>query len=120
MGFLPSSIFDQFYSGSLEGCPKEKLVFGGAQMIPGIFIKLRPNARPIDNSSKNWLNGPGLRYGYCQDFREGRLSCQTREFGSAGPSSRQVNPDEFDVVSDFPVRGQKITFMRQGGGTISH
>lgn len=108
---------DQLFAGSLGACPIERLVAGErGRMIPGVFLKLRQTAKPVYESSKIWVNDPALRYGFCQEFVEGKFHCQTREYGrnDLAPSSWTAAPDEVELVTDIPIRGQNISFRRPG------
>lgn len=104
---------NQLISGSPIGCYPSKYI-GTTRRIDGVFVKVKPGAKLLtDTNNRQWVNDPSIRYGYCQDFREGYFSCQTRAGDKSklfAVSSWLATPEEVDVMIEFPPEKKDIQF----------
>lgn len=73
---------DQLVRGDPLAC-SPVLLLGYGRKVEGVFVKVKPGATLVAEGTKLWVNDPSIKYGYCQDYRDGRLTCQTREYPRA-------------------------------------
>lgn len=92
---------DQLLSGDVTKCPPVRLL-GSDRLVGGVFVKVKQGVRLVVDVTRTWITDPRVRYGYCQDFKDGRFQCQTREYGREVASDWSAQYDEVEILASIP------------------
>lgn len=94
---------DQLIAGDVTKCDPVQLI-GPKRLLGGVFVKLKPGAKPVIDVSRTWVNDALVKFGYCQDFINGRFQCQTREYAKADlhADTWSAQYDEVEILTALP------------------